>query len=82
MANAYIFPHLKFHRFPTYPAGNLSQRENPSLKTSGYKAARNEICFSIPATTPAHRLAHPVLCASAHRSVQSWVLPSPKHLQV
>lgn len=82
MANNCIYPYLKFHRVPTYPAGNLNQRENPSLKTPGYKVVRNEICSSIPATPPAHRFAHPVLCVPAHRAVQGWVLPSPEYFQV
>lgn len=81
MANDYIYLHLKFHRLSSYPVGNVNHRENPSLKTSGYKAVKNKIRSSIPATTPAHRCAHPVLCAPAHRTVQGWVLPSLKHLQ-
>lgn len=82
MPNDCIYPLLKVHRLPTNSAGNLSQRENPSFKISGCKAVRNKISSSISATTPAHRFAHPVLCALAHRPAQGWVLASPKHLQV
>lgn len=81
MANDDIYPHLECHRLSPYLAGNLNHRDNPSLKTPGYQAVRNEICSSIPATTPAHRSAHLVLSAPAHRPVQDWLLPSPKHLQ-
>lgn len=38
MAKNCIYAHLKFHRVPTYPAGNLNQRENPSLNAPGCKA--------------------------------------------
>lgn len=69
MANDYIYLHLKFHRLSTYPAGNLNHRENPSLKTSGYKAVKKRNMLFNSSHNPCSQMCTPsFVCTSTQSS--------------
>lgn len=59
----------KFHRLSTYPASNLNHRENPSLKTSGYKAVKKQNMLFNSSHNPCSQMCTPsFVCTSTQSS--------------